>query len=79
MQETEKPCYRDLTVANIRYHEGADFVEILFLESARFFQLPKKAAAYAAMLGKLERALASGKRVRVGVASIESGVIEEVE
>lgn len=78
MQEAKKPYYRDMTVANIRYPEGANFVEVVFLESARFFLLPKESGAYEVMLGKLEHALSNATPVRIGIDSIESNVIREI-
>lgn len=81
MHETEKRglYYRDLTVANIRPDEKADSIEIVFLESARFFRLPKGSDNYEVMLGKLQHALSNGLPARIGFASIESDTIEKVE
>ena len=44
-----------MTVANIRKGEDDDFVEVLFLESARFYRLLKKNPAYDTILRKLEK------------------------
>jgi hypothetical protein len=69
---------RDMTVANIRRKEGADFVEVVFLESARFYRLKKENPSYDNILRNLENALSDAKPIKVGFESIESGVIEEV-
>lgn len=70
---------RTMTVANIRHEEGADFIEVVFLESARFYRLLKGNSAYGGILQKLEQALANAGQVKVGFKSIESEVIEDVE
>lgn len=69
----------DMTVANIRRKEGADFVEVVFLESARFYRLLKENRAYRDILAKLEKALSDGKPLKVGFTSIDSDIIEEVK
>lgn len=67
-----------MTVANIRRKEDDDFVEVVFLESARFYRLLKKNRAYDTIIRKLEKALSDHRPIRVGFATIESDVIEEV-
>jgi len=69
---------RDMTVANIRRKEGADFVEVVFLESARFYRLLKENHAYGDILKKLENALSDAEPIKVCFESIESDTIEEV-
>ncbi|NTW69545.1 MAG: hypothetical protein HGB23_06790 [Chlorobiaceae bacterium] len=76
-EKIERYC-RDMTVANIRSNDEADFVEIVFLESARFYRIMKKNSNFNDMLGKLETALSDSKRVTVGLDSIESEIIEDV-
>jgi len=70
---------RDMTVADIRRKDGADFIEVLFLESARFYRLLKENRAYSDILKKLEYALSEAELIKVGFESIESDVIEEVK
>jgi hypothetical protein len=70
---------RDMTVANIRRTEGTDFVEILFLESARFYRLLKENRAYHDILKKLENALSDAVKIKVDFESIESEIIEDVK
>ena len=67
-----------MTVANIRRKEDDDFIEVVFLESARFYRLLKKNRAYGTIVRKLEKALSDRRPIRVGFASIESDIIEEV-
>ncbi len=64
--------YRELTVAHIREPTGADYAEVMFLESARFYRLPRKNPAYDQTLRLLRDALAKGRILKVGVASLES-------
>jgi len=76
--EKKKFYFRDMTVANIRRNDDADFVEIIFLESARFYRIMKKNSDCRDMLGKLERALSDSKPMRVGFESIDSDTIKAV-
>jgi len=69
---------RIMTVANIRRKEDSDFVEVVFLESARFYRLLKKNRAYDTILQKLEKALSDRRPISVELASIESDTIEEI-
>ena len=70
---------RVMTVANIRRKEDEDFVEVVFLESARFYRLLKTNPAFSTITRKLEKAISNRNPIRVGLASIESDIIEEVE
>jgi len=74
-----KLYYRDMTVANIQCKEGADFVEVVFLESARFYRLLKENRAYGNIFRNLENALSDAEPIKVGFESIESDIIEEVK
>lgn len=69
---------RMMTVANIRRKEDDNFIEVVFLESARFYRLLKNNRAYDNIIRKLEKALSDRRLIRVGFASIESDIIEEV-
>ena len=71
--------HRMMTVANIRRKKEDDSVIVVFLESARFYRLLKKNRAYGAIIQKLEKALSNRTPIRVGFASIESDIIEEVK
>jgi hypothetical protein len=69
---------RRMTVAHIRYDADADYDEVMFLESARFYRLVKRRADYGSMLEKLRKAQAAALPVTVGFASIEADLIEDV-
>jgi hypothetical protein len=75
----EPILYREMTVAHIREPKGADFVEIVFLESARFYKLSGKNPFYAEALKLLREALAIKRVVKVGVVSLDSDIIEEIQ
>jgi hypothetical protein len=68
-----------MTVAQIRDSEGAPFVEVVFLESARFYKLYRNHPAFDDLLRVLRRGMATGNVVKVGFAAPESDVIEDVE
>lgn len=67
-----------MTVANIRERDGADGLEVVFLESARFYRLPKDTPAYDDLVRVLRGAMATGRVLNVGVASPDSEIIEDV-
>jgi hypothetical protein len=70
--------HRKMTVANIREQSRPDCVEVVFLESARFYRLLRKNPAFDDLVRQLRDALRSGHMVNVGVSSPESDVIEDL-
>lgn len=74
-----KPFYREMTVAQIREQKGAEYIEVAFLESARFYRLSTKNPRYDEILRRLQDARAKGRVVKVGFASPGSDLIEEVQ
>lgn len=68
-----------MTVARIRERKGADHVEVLFLESPRFYKLLKKNPAYDEILKQLREAMTSGHVVKVRRASPDSEIIDAVQ
>jgi len=77
--DARKPAARALTVAHIRDREGADYTEVLFLESARIYKLSKKNPAYSAMLSRLRAAFAQRRPVEIRCAPPDGEIIEEVK
>ena len=75
----EAPVYRELTVAQIRSREGADHVTVLFLESARFYRLLREQPQFDELLARLRVSELERRPVRVGLASLDSDVIEDVD
>jgi hypothetical protein len=73
-----KRYYREMTVAHLREPAGADYVEVVFLESARFYMLRKGHPAFDEGLKLLRDALARQRLLTVGLASIDSDNIEEI-
>lgn len=73
------PVDREMTVASIRERPGADSVRVAFLESARFHELPRSNPGFDRILALLREAMEHGRVVKVRLASIGSGVIEDVE
>lgn len=62
-----------MTVARIR--ERAESVQVAFLESARFYELPRSHPGFERILARLRQ----GSVVKVRLPSLDSGVIEDVE
>jgi hypothetical protein len=67
-----------MTVANVRERDGADHTQIAFLESARFYRLSKQHPAYARNLNLLREAQAARRTLSIGIASLDSDLIEDV-
>jgi hypothetical protein len=71
--------YREMRVAHIREPQGAKYLEVMFLESARIYKLFKENPAYSEILPHLRTALGKKSAVKVRCTSAESNVIEEIE
>jgi len=68
------PVDREMTVASIRESPGAHSVRVAFLESARFYELPRSHPRFESLLALLRE----GRVVKVRLASVGSGVIEDI-
>ena len=66
-----------MTVASIR--ERAESGKGAFLESARFYELPRAQPGFERILIQLREAKERGGVVKVRLPSLDSGVIEDVE
>ena len=64
-----------MTVARVRERPGADSIRVAFLESARFYELPKSHPDF----DRIVACLREGQVVKVQLASIESVIIEDVQ
>ena len=71
------PVYREMTVARIR--ERAESVQVAFLESARFYELPRSHPGFDRILLQLREAREQGRALKVRLPSLDSGIIEDVE
>lgn len=74
----EGPVHREMTVASIREQPGADSIRVAFLESARFYELPRAHPDFDKVLARLREAKEQGRAVKVRLPSLASGVIEDV-
>jgi hypothetical protein len=72
-------AYREMRVAHIRERKDVEYLEVMFLESARIYKLFKENPAYSEILRHLRVALARKLALRVRCAATESDVIEEVQ
>ncbi len=71
--------YREMRVAHIREPEGAKYLEVMFLESARFYKLSRQHPEFARMLRQLGEAKEKKCAVRVLMDVLEGDVIKDVE
>ena len=67
-----------MTVAQMREHQDKDYYEVMFLESPRFFRLPKTNPAFGEIIGRLRRAMGMGRPVKVVLATVNGDMIEDV-
>ena len=74
-----KRAVKEMTPAHVREPSGAEFVEVVFLESARFYRLFKENKAFQRILRGLNQAAEKHGKVRVFLNVPEGGVIEDVE
>jgi hypothetical protein len=72
-------AYREMRVAHIRERKDVEYLEVMFLESARIYKLSKENPAYSEILGLLRAALAEKRPLRVRCAATKSEMIEEVQ
>jgi hypothetical protein len=77
-EDLKKPFVRQMTVAHVREPPGADHVEVMFCESARFYLLPRESPSFEASLRLLKEAGVAGEPLMITLASLESDVIEGV-
>ncbi|PYI91905.1 MAG: hypothetical protein DME97_11985 [Verrucomicrobia bacterium] len=70
---------RRMTVAHIREQTQGDAVEVMFLESARFYRLLKSKPDFSALLERLRAARQKGEPVEIAIASPGSDLIGDVK
>ena len=78
LERQGKRFYRELTVAHIREPKGEDYLEVVFLESARFYKLLKQNPTYNEIVRLLQDAMAKRRVLKVRCASPDSDIIEGV-
>lgn len=79
LQKQRTGFSRAMTVANIRDQTDSEYVEVMFLESARFYKLSTDNSSFQKIMERLRDALAKRHVLNVRLASPDSDVIEEVE
>ena len=70
--------FRLMTVANIRDDPSADHVDVVFLESARFYRLDRSNPGFEQAIHLLRRAMEEGGVVNVGLESQHSDLICDI-
>jgi hypothetical protein len=73
----EEKYVRPMTPAHIRGEEGTDYVEVMFLESARIYHLLKKNPSHGEIVARLHAAISAREPLKIVFASQESDVIED--
>ena len=67
-----------MTAVRLIDSDGTDSVEVIFLESAQFYRLPRKNPEFDSLVAVLHDAIEKGAAVKVRTASIASDVIEDI-
>ena len=67
-----------MTVAKIREPEHADYVQVVFLESARFYRLMRDNPEFDQALILLRDALLNPHLLLVSAASLDSDLIQKI-
>jgi hypothetical protein len=68
-----------MTVAHIREDAEPDAVEVMFLESTRFYRLPRNGSNFKALLECLREAEQKRKPVEIAVTSPNGDLIADVK
>ena len=81
MKESKKGTMvsRAMRVAHIREPKGANYLEVIFLESAMIFRLFKDTSAYKEAVKLLKEGLVSGRVLQVWFASLDSEIIVQIQ
>jgi hypothetical protein len=68
----------ELTPAAIRQGPTPGLLEVVFLDSARVYELPRSHPRLDEIVGTLEQAIADGRAVQVRVSSDDGEAIDDV-
>jgi hypothetical protein len=71
--------WREMTVVQIRTRDDAPYLEVVFLESARFYRLFHENPRYDEILKNLRYAVANRRILKVRFASPNHNTIEDVQ
>jgi hypothetical protein len=72
-------AFREMTAAHVREMPGAEFAEVMFLESARIYRLSKNNPKYQETLKYLREAIAKEGVVRVLLDQPHGSIIQALE
>jgi hypothetical protein len=76
--QRHETVFRGMTPVHIREPREADYLEVAFLESARFYRLSKRNPIYHQIVKLLRDAIGKKRALQVRCASAESDMIVEV-
>ncbi|MGI9518739.1 MAG: hypothetical protein ACR2NP_16900 [Pirellulaceae bacterium] len=71
--------YRDLTAAAIRELPDQPFSEVLFLESTRFYKLPKQHPEFDKIVAELRQAIEDKRSLRVWFTPTDAVILRVKE
>ena len=74
-----KGAWREMRPAHLREPAGAEYVEVMFLESARIYRLLKKNPKFGEIGRRLREGVGKRRALRVFLDVPEGGVIEDVQ
>lgn len=70
---------RELTVAHVRDRPDMDFVEVMFVESARIFRVSRSLARFDQLLSKLRQAEETGRVLKVTFTAPQGSEVGDVQ
>jgi hypothetical protein len=71
--------FREMTVAQVRERKGLAYLEVAFLESARFYKLFRNNPSFNEIVQLLRDSLATGLSLRVACTTLHGDVIDRVQ
>jgi len=78
-RKEQTPSFREMTPAHVRESAGAEFAEVMFLESARIYKLFKNNPKYEEIRKRLREAIAKKRFVGILLDQPHGGVIQDIE
>ena len=76
--QRHETVFRAMTPVHIREPRGADYVEVAFLESARFYRLSRRNPIYHQIVKLLRDAIPKKRALQVRCTPLKSNAIAEV-
>jgi hypothetical protein len=74
-----KVTFREMTVAQVRERKGLAYLEVAFLESARFYKLFRNNPSFDEIVQQLRDSMATASSLRVACTTLHGDIIDRVQ